>query len=53
MKRECAGKPFKPISKFNCYNCHDCKKPKFDSNNANSRMSWNTNHVGNNERRRS
>ena len=54
MKRDCIGKSFKPIINFYCYNCHsyghkaiDCKKPKFDSNNANSRMFKNTNHVGN------
>ena len=59
MKRDCTGKPFKPITNFYCYNCHgyghkevECKKPKFDGNNANSRMSRNTNPVGN-ERGRS
>ena len=52
---DCKGKSFKPISKFYCHNFHeyghyvvDFKKPKFDSNNENSRMFRNTNHVGNN-----
>ena len=54
------GKSFKPISKFYCHNFHgyghyaiDCKKPKFDNNNANSRMHRNTNHAGNRRRSRS
>lgn len=41
---------FKPISIFYCHNCHgyghsaiDCKKPKFDSDNENSKMFRNTN----------
>ena len=45
MKINCVGKSFKPITNFYCYNCHgfghkvvDCKKPRFDSNNRNSRM---------------
>ena len=43
--------------KFYCHNCHgygnyvvDCKKPKFDNDNANSRIFRNTNHVGNKRR---
>ena len=54
---DCKGNSFKPISKFYCHNCHgyghyvlDCKKSKVDSNNANSRMHRNTNHVGNKRR---
>ena len=59
MKRDCTGKPFKPITNFYCYNCHDYghkavdnTKPKFDSNNGNNRMFRNTNPAGN-ERSRS
>ena len=59
MKRDCIGKSFKPIINFYCYNCHgfghkevDCKKPKFDSNNSNSRMFRDTYPAGN-ERRKS
>ena len=59
MKRDCTSKSFKPITNFYYYNCHgfghkivDCKKPKFDSNNRNSRMFRDTN-PSSNERRRS
>ena len=59
MKRDCIGNSFKPIINFYCYNCHgyghkavECKNPKLYGNNANSRMSRNTNPVGN-ERERS
>ena len=59
MKRDFTGKSFIPITNFYCYNCHgyghkeiECKKPKFGGNNANSRMSRNTNPIGN-ERGRS
>ena len=57
IEDDCKVKSFKPISKFYCHNCHgyghyavDCKKPKFDSDNANSRMHRNTNHIGNRRR---
>lgn len=54
MKRDFIGKSFKTITNLYCYNCCDyghkevdCKKPKFDSNNANSRMFRNTNPLDN------
>ena len=57
MKRDFIGKSFKPISKFYCHNCHgyghnavDCKKPKFDSDNANSRVFRDTNPMGRRKR---
>ena len=50
IEDDCKGKSFKPISNFYCNNCHgyghnviDCKKPKFDNDNANSRMFRDTN----------
>ena len=57
MKRYCIGKSFKPITNFYCYNCHgfghkavNCRKPKFDSNNSNSRMFRDTNPTDNERR---
>ena len=59
MKRNCTGKSFKLITNFYCYNCRgyghkvvECKKPKFDGNNAKSRIFRITNPTGN-ERERS
>ena len=58
MKRDYTCKSFKHISKLYCYNCHgyehnavDCKKPKFDNDNANSRMFRDTNPTGNRRKR--
>ena len=54
---EYTSNSFKIISNFYCHNYHgygnyavDCKKPKFYTNNENSRMFRNTNHVGNRRR---
>lgn len=59
IKRDCTSKSFKPITNLYCYRCHgyghkvvNCKKPKFDSDNENSRMFRKTNPIGN-ERGRS
>ena len=58
MKRNCTSKSFKPITIFYCYKCHgfghkkvDYKKPRFDSNNRNSRMFRDTNPIGNRRKR--
>ena len=52
------GKSFKPISKFYCHNCHgyghnavDYEKPRFENDNANSRMFRKTNPIGNRRKR--
>ena len=57
MQRDCIGNSFKLITNFYYYNCHsfghkavDYKKPKFDSNNGNTRMFRNTNPTGNQRR---
>ena len=57
-KDDFISKPFKPILYFYCHNCHgyghnvvDCKKPKFDNDNANSRMFRDTNPIGGRRKR--
>ena len=50
MKRDCTNKSFNHVKDFYCHNCHvmghkaiDCRKPKYDNDRRNSRMSGNTN----------
>ena len=57
IKRDCTKKLFNHVKDFYCHNCHgmdhkaiDCKKPKYDNDRRNSRMSRNANPV---DRRRS
>ena len=46
MKRDCTNKSFNHVEDFYCHNCHgvghnaiDCRKPKYDNDRRNSRMS--------------
>ena len=57
MKRDCTNKSFNHVKDFYCHNCHgmghnaiDCRKPKYDNDRRNSRMSRITNSI---DRRRS
>ena len=50
MKRDCTNKSFNHVKDFYCHNCFgmghneiDCKKPKYDNDRRNSRMSRHTN----------
>ena len=50
MKRDCTNKSFNHVKEFYCHNCHGmghkeiyCRKPKYDNDRRNSRMSRNTN----------
>ena len=49
MKINCTKNSFNHVKDFYCHNCHgmgykaiDCKKPKYDNDRRNSRMSENT-----------
>ena len=57
MKRDYTNKSFNHVKDFYYHNCHgmghktiDCRKPKYDNDRRNSRMSRNTNPI---DRRRS
>ena len=57
MKRDCTNKWFNHVTDFYCHNCHgmghraiDYRKPKYDNDRRNSRMSRNINPI---DRRRS
>ena len=57
VKVNCTNKSFNHVTDFYCYNCHgmdhreiDCRKPKYDNDRRNSRISKNTNPI---DRRRS
>ena len=57
MKRDCTNKSFNHVKEFYCHNCHgmghneiDSRKPKYDNDRRNSRMSRYTNPI---DRRRS
>ena len=57
MKRDCTNKSFNHVKDFYCHNCHgmghkasDCRKPNYDNDRKNSRMSRNINPI---DRRRS
>ena len=59
MKRDCTNKSFSHVKDFYfyCHNCHgmghkaiDCRKPKYDNDRRNNRISRNTNPI---DRRRS
>ena len=57
MKRDCTNKSFNHVKDFYCHNCHGmghkeiaCRKPKYDNDRRNGRMSKNTNPI---DRRRS
>ena len=50
MKRYCTNKSFNHVKEFYCHNCHgmaynpiNCRKPKYDNDRRNSRMSRHTN----------
>ena len=57
MKKDFKNKSFNHVKDFYCHNCHgvhhkaiDCRKPKYDDDRRNNRMSRNTNPI---DRRRS
>ena len=50
MKRDCTNKSFSHVKDFYCYYCNgmghkeiDCRKPKYDNDRRNTRVSRNTN----------
>ena len=52
MKRDYTNKSCNHVTYFYCHNCHcmdhkeiDCRKPKYDNDRRNSRMSRNTNPI--------
>ena len=49
MKRDCTNKSFNHVKDFYCHgmghNAIDCRKPKYDNDRRNSRMSRNTNPI--------